>query len=247
MFDRAQRLIVLSHRLKDELVARGVPAPRIALIPPGVPAAPANDPDLDLRQQWGWADKHIIGVFGFIAPAKGHHLALEALTHLPEDYVLLIAGGIRRDEDAPTLHALQLYIAQHNLQARVRITHYLPTDSVPAYLRSCDVLVYPATRVDYSYSIVIGLSYQNIPIIASSTGGHRELADHCPGILLFENGNGRDLAQRIQSVILDSTHRAGLLENIRDYARHHTWAAVASATREVYLQAREEWAQRPPQ
>ena len=38
-------------------------------------------------------DRKYIGIFGFLAENKGHHIAVEAMRFLPKDYTLLIFGG----------------------------------------------------------------------------------------------------------------------------------------------------------
>ena len=241
MFEVASHITVLSSRLKDELVARGLPANRITVIPPGVPPLPPAGGGQALRTQWGWSHKCVVGLFGFITPAKGHALALEALVQLPDDYVLLIAGGARRKSDHATLDALRQRIIDLNLQPRVRITGYLEAEAVSAHLNACNLLVYPYTRVDYSYSVIVGLAHQTAPVILSDVSGHRELAEQCQGVLLFQNGDATDLARQIQSVMGDANYRASLLQHITSFVRANAWSRVAEKTREVYAQVLEQW------
>src|SRR5205823_401858 len=56
-FDRAQRIIVLSRRLKAHLVARGVRPEKIVVIPAGVPRVPEAAGGERLRARWGWEDR----------------------------------------------------------------------------------------------------------------------------------------------------------------------------------------------
>ncbi len=245
-FDRADQIIVLSARLKDHLLARGVATGKIHVIPAGVPSVPVAQGGGALRAMWGWQDQVILGMFGYITPAKGHLLMLEALAQLPERYVLLIAGGLRRDADRSVLSDLENRVQQLHLQNRVRITGYLPEADVPQHIDACTVLIYPATHVDSSYSLITGLAYQHAPLIASDVFGHREVAERQAGIVLFRSGDAADLARTIQATIIDRDHYSTLLAASRQYARTYAWSVIAEQTRKVYEQAQEAHAPRRP-
>jgi glycosyltransferase involved in cell wall biosynthesis len=241
-FDRADQIIVLSARLQDHLLARGVAAEKIHIIPAGVPMVPTPQGGDALRAAWGWQTKDVLGMFGYITPAKGHLLMLNALAQLPERYVLLIAGGLRREGDRSALAALERRIQELNLQSRVRITGYLAEADVPRHIDACTILIYPATHVDSSYSLIMGLAYRHAPLIASDVFGHREVAERQAGIALFRSGDAADLAHVVQSVATDTGRRSAALEDARRYARDYAWPVIARQTREIYVRAQETYA-----
>jgi len=236
-FDVARQIIVLDTHLKDQLIVRGIRSEKINVIPPGVPRVPRAMGGERLRAEWGWSDKRIIGQFGFITPAKGHALALDVVAHLPDDHVLLVAGGLRREADRGALDAVRQRIARLNLEDRVRITGYLNAVDVPAHIHACDVLIYPYTHVDSSYSVMTGLAYQTVPVIISDVSAHRELAERRAGVELFRSGDPADLRRAIQSVLNDEERRAAMRRDTLRFAQEYSWQAIARKTREVYLRA----------
>ena len=128
----------------------------------------------------------------------------------------------------------------------MRITGFLEDADVPAHIAACDLLVYPATHADSSYSLVTGLAYGCAPIVASDVYGHREVAERKAGIALFRQraiagsvgrGSAPAAGQRPSSA-------AALLAEARAYAAATTWTAVAAQTRQVYLQAQQDWQQK---
>lgn len=244
VFAHADRIIVLSARLKEHLVARGLAADKIHLIPAGVPAVPTATGGAALRARWGWQDKHILGIFGYITPAKGHRLAVAALAQLPKDVVLLVAGGVRRSRDQVVLDDLQRDIAAAGLQDRVRITGFVEEGDVPAHIAACDLLLYPATHADSSYSLVTGLAYGCAPVVASDVYGHREVAERKAGIALFPSGDAAALARCSEELLGSPERRVALLAEAAAYAADNTWSAVAERTRQVYLQAQKDWQQK---
>jgi glycosyltransferase involved in cell wall biosynthesis len=240
-FDIAQQIIVLSQRLKDHLVARGVRDEKIHVIPAGIPSIQPASGGEEVRVEHAWQAprKKVIGIFGYITPAKGHLIALDALAQLADDYVLLIGGGLRREADRPALDALNRRIDELHLQSRVAVTGYLQDADIPRHIDACDVLVYPATHVDSSYSVVEGLAYQHAPVIVSDVYGHRELAERHAGVEMFQSGNATALVQAIQRVTSQADLRARLMHEAQQYGRDFSWASIAQQTREVYALALE--------
>ncbi len=236
VFDRAQQVIVLSARLKAHLVARGVSADKIHIIPAGAPdVQPASlEAARALRKAWGWEDAHVVCLFGYIAPPKGHMLALQALVDLPDDYVLLIAGGVRLESQRWYLDALRRRIEQLGLGARVRITGYLSEGDVARHIAASDLLIYPNTHADFSYSVVTGLAYRTTPALASDVDAHREIAGYCDGLALFRSGDAGHLAHEIRRIINDPAQRRRMLEAAERFVRDYTWSEIAKRTREVY-------------
>lgn len=236
-FDIAQQIIVLNEVRKDQLIARGIRPEKISVIPPGVPdvlPAVGGEP---LRAQWGWRDKCIIGVFGFITPAKGHTVALDALARLPDEYTLLIAGGLRREADRDILDVIQQRIIQLDLSQRVRITGFLDEADIPVHISACDILVYPYTHADFSTSVVLGMAYQSAPVIVSDVATHRELAERCRAVALFRSADPVDLARTIQDIMYDEAHCLSLLRGAKQFAQENSWLVVARKTRDVYVRA----------
>ncbi len=244
VFAHADRIIVLSARLKEHLVARGLAADKIHVIPAGVPTVPPPVGGAALRAAWGWQERRVLGIFGYITPAKGHRLAVAALAQLPPDVVLLVAGGVRRAGDQAALDDLQRDIAAAGLGDRVRVTGFLAEGDVPSHIAACDLLLYPATHADSSYSLVTGLAYGCAPLVASDVYGHREVAERGGGIALFPSGDAEALARCVRALLESAERRRILLAEAAAYAAANTWAGVALQTRQVYVQAQGDWQQK---
>ena len=236
-FDIANQIIVLSGRLKDHLTSRGIDAGKIHVIPAGAPVVPPATGGAVIRDRHGWAGKRVIGQFGYIAPAKGHRIMLEALARLPEDYVLLIAGGPRIEAHRTYQNEIEAQISAMGIGNRVRITGFLPTAEVARHIDACDVLVYPYTHADFSYSVATGLAYNHAPVVASDVYVHREIATYCPGLTLFRSGDPAALVTALRQAAMNNQVRNQAFNGMARYIREYTWAAMAEKTRDVYVAA----------
>ncbi len=155
--------------------------------------------------------------------------------------MLLVAGGVRRAGDKVALDELQAAAAAGGLGHRVRITGFLADGEIPAHLGACDLLLYPATHADSSYSLVTGLAYGCAPVVASDIFGHREVAERGAGIALFPSGDAAALAALVQELLGSAARRSALLREAAAYAAGHTWSAIAAQTRQVYVFAWRDW------
>jgi glycosyltransferase involved in cell wall biosynthesis len=234
IFEQAAHVIVLTTRLKEQLLRRGIGADKISVIPAGVRKPPAITGGDQIRAKYGWQDKRIIGQFGFIAPPKGHTLTLEALARLPEDRVLLIAGGLRLAEHQPFLDDLNARIRKLGLENRVRITGFLEESDVAAHVGACDALAFPYTHADFSQSVADALAFAHAPVVASDIPGHREIAGYCPALRLFASGDAQALADALARAVNDLSRIADDRAVMRQYAVEYSWNSIARRTRDVY-------------
>lgn len=132
----------------------------------------------------------VIGCTANFRPNKGVHLLIEALRHLPEDTPshLLLIGKM----DHPLLRAS---IDASPLRQRIHLAGF--RSDAPALMAACDVTVLPTLRREsFSRSVVESMAY-GIPPIVSAVGGNPELVEDGVSGLVFQQGNARDLAEKI--------------------------------------------------
>ena len=234
IFENADHVIVLTSRLKNQLLRRGLQDAKISVIPAGVRAPTVSGDGRVIRAKYGWEGKRVVGQFGFIAPPKGHALTLEALTRLPEDTVLLIGGGVRLTEHQRFIDDLKVLITRLGLEARVRITGFLDDKDVASHVAACDALAYPYTHADFSQSVADALASAHCPVVASDIASHREIAGYCPALRLFPSGSAAKLAEALSSALGDDGFPASERTAMLEYARNYSWESIARRTREVY-------------
>ncbi|MEJ5944702.1 glycosyltransferase family 4 protein [Pseudokineococcus basanitobsidens] len=121
----APPVIAIPNLLRDEDAAAGPPRRE------GQPEEPAGR--RTSRKDDG---RVVVLAVGRLVPVKNHELLLTALTRLPEDWVLDVAG------DGPLREALSVRCERLGLGSRVRFLGHVP-DMKPLY-DSCDVVALPS-------------------------------------------------------------------------------------------------------
>ncbi|GIH73681.1 glycosyltransferase [Planobispora longispora] len=222
---RAQAVVATCADEVNELLAMGVPAERVAVVPCGVdlthfrpegPAAPR-----------GW--RHRVLSIGRMVPRKGVGTLVEAVRHLP-DTELLIAGGTPDDEEARRLAGLA---AAHGIAERVKLLGSVDRADVPALMRSADVVVSVPWYEPFGIVPLEAMAC-GIPVVASAVGGHLDTVAGCG--TLVPPRRPRALARVLRDLLARPETRAAMGEAGERRARsRYGWPRVAERTEAVYL------------
>lgn len=231
---RLQRLLVHTEEDRRKLLSSGVPSDRIVVVRHGVPMAPEMPPREGARTKNGLQEKFVITLFGFLSQRKGHLFALQALGKLPEDVVLIFAGGQHPDDHTDYVPSVQQAIQSYNVAEKVRITGYLPSSDVADMLSATDLIIAPFSEVSGSGSLALAFATGR-PILASDIPPHREILEDTPGaMLLYPAGNTGAFVETIRRLREDNATREMLAAGAKGYAEKHSYARMAEETVVVY-------------
>lgn len=118
----------------------------------------------EIRQQY--PDKKILFNIGRLVSYKGYQYLIEAMVHLPQEYVLLIGGK------GPLKQELQELIDRLGLQERVKLVGFISDTLKPAYFGACDVFCLSSTLKTEAYAIVqVEAMSLGRPIVATEIPG----------------------------------------------------------------------------
>lgn len=220
----AQRLIVHTESGRQTLIARGLPAERIRVIPHGALSLPVPLPTPTTRDpRW------TVVMFGEIKPYKGLDLLIEAVHQMPAasraQLRVIVAGRPMMD-----LAPLQARIGELGLAAQIEIRPQRQSEAAMAALfEAADCFVFPYRQVDASgvYFLVKGLGRW---LIASRVGVFAEdLVEGEQGVLL-ESGDVAALAGALAAAV--AQRPCGRAERPSE-----AWADIGRMTRSLYADA----------
>jgi glycosyltransferase involved in cell wall biosynthesis len=233
----ADLVVTLGEAMRAEIVARGVPADNVIIVPNGVSEEflrPLPD-GAALRASLGIApDEQVVGLVSTLVAHEGIGTLLDAVKVLNDRGVkarALIVG------DGPERTALERHAAALGLNAI--FTGRVPSARVRDYHAVLDVFVVPRTP-DRVCQLVTPLKpveamASGLPVVVSSVNALREIvADRETGMLappLDPDG----LADCLQQLLSSPDLRAKLGASAREWvARDRTWAHNAVRYREAY-------------
>lgn len=204
---QADHVFTICEGLRADIVARGIPATKVTVIPNAVDIESfqlANPPDADLQEQWGLTGKTVIGFIGSFYAYEGLDLLLDSLPALiqqqPDVRVLLVGGGPQ--ETNLRQQAQRLGLGDH-----VVFTGRVPHKDVNRYYDLINVLAYPRHPMRLTELVTplkpLEAMAQGQLFVASDVGGHRELIDHGNTGILFKAGDSAALTTALLGLLND--------------------------------------------
>ena len=236
---RAGAITTICEGLRADIVARGIPAEKVTVIPNAVDLnefATGGIPDRGLKQQLGLDGALVLGFIGSFYAYEGLDLLLRALPLLRAQEervrVLLVGGG-------PQESRLKGLAGELGIADAVSFVGRVPHQDVPRYYDLMDVMVYPRHSMRLTELVTplkpLEAMAQGRLLVASDVGGHRELIRPGDTGILFKAGDAAALAQ----AVLDLARHPGRWASLKSAARsfvekERNWAVSVARYRSVY-------------
>jgi glycosyltransferase involved in cell wall biosynthesis len=232
-------VVTLGEAMRDEIVARGVPAEKVLIVPNAVSEEYLQPlPDTTaLRAELGLgADEHVVGVVSSLVPHEGIGTLLEAAQLLRGRGLpvrALIVG------DGPERAALQRQAAGLGLGRAAIFTGRVPTAKVREFHALLDVFVVPRTR-DRVCQLVTPLKpveamASGLCVVASDVKALAEIIKPEVTGTLTTPQDPVALADSLELLVSSPDMRRKLGDNARAWvARDRTWTHNAARYRDAY-------------
>lgn len=234
LLDQFDALIVHGETTRDAMIAQGVAADRLHIVPhPPMELAQAMPADLAAMPE---AQIPRILFFGTIRPYKGFDLLIDACVSLwqaGQEFELAVAGKPFMDI-APLLNRVH----EAGFGDRLILDlGFLTEQRLDAHLQKSDIIAFPYRHIDSSGAFLSALHYGKA-MVASRVGMFEALDERAVQLCAAEDAVA--LAEALRGLVDDKARRATLGAGARAMrAAMGNWDSAAAATLAVYHQARE--------
>ena len=241
VFQQSDAVTTICDGLKNDIIARGVPAEKITVIPNAVDIGRFTmdvKPDPEKMAELDLEGKTVLGFIGSFYAYEGLVHLVRAMPNIlksaPDTRLLLVGGGPQEQE-------ILEWVDRLNLHGVVKQTGRVPHDEVTDYYNLVDIFVYPRLNMRLTDLVTplkpLEAMAQGKLVLASDVGGHRELIrDHHNG-RLFSAGSIESLSAAVVDMMEHRDKWARLKINGRKYVEEErSWPASVSNYRKVYRQ-----------
>ena len=237
--EAADRVIAVSRQMREDILTHFRVAPeRVVVIHNGI------DPDRFRRTEArevlarrGVREPYVLFV-GRITDQKGIFHLLEAAPSLPADVQVVLCASA---PDTPEIEArLRRALPEHpNV---VWIGEMIPVDEVVQLYSHAAVFVCPSVYEPFGLINLEAMACET-PVVASGVGGILEVVEDGKTGLLIEPGRPDAIAGAIRTLLADPARGRAMGRAGRERVEaHFSWTSVAARTREVYQEARADFA-----
>ena len=226
-FRHAGTVVAVSHKIREELEALGVPRRRIRVLTNGVDSDEFHPGEPD-RSALGLPEDVPLAFFAgdIRTPRKNLDTVLEALAEVP-DLHLAVAGGTERSPYPAMAERLGLSGRVHFLGFR---------RDMPALMRASDLFVFPS-RYEACTLVLLEALASGIPAISARTAGGAEIMNEDCGFVLDDPNDAEALAEKMRLLTADADLRARMGQAARALAEEHTWQDMARRYVQLFEEA----------
>ncbi len=233
------RYLCISEGVRQAMLASGVPADRMRLVPSGVDIsevrASGAEPAPDLRELAELpADAEVLGTVASLAPHKNHALLLEAARDVvaarPRAHFVWLGEGECRP-------ALERRRAELQLESRVHLLGFRP--EARALMRQFDVFVL-SSYLEGLCTSLLDAQVLGVPIVATAVGGVPEVVRDGVNGRLVQGLLPAPLAHALVEALARPDLRAAWVERARGTVEAFGIAHTAERTLAAYREVLEE-------
>jgi glycosyltransferase involved in cell wall biosynthesis len=237
---KASAIAVICEGLRTELENRGIPREKIWVVPNAIPETmlemPSKDDIMARFDALGLDSTPVIGYFGSFFRWEGVEQLIAALPAILDEIPgvrLLLAGGGRQEA------TLKKLIVELNLERVVIFAGRVPSSEIRLLYGIADLMVYPRLSNRLTEMVTplkpLEAMAQQVAVVASDIGGHRELINDAKTGFLYSAGDQNALASRIVEVLRESEAAKEVAASGRRFVeKERRWASVAEKYVELY-------------
>jgi glycosyltransferase involved in cell wall biosynthesis len=224
----ADALIAVSAAARDDICATlGLDPERFVVVPHGIGevprAAPAPEAAVRERLRLG-ADRFVLCVAA-LRPHKNQELLVRALTHLPADVTVVLAG--RQEPYAERVSAIA---AELGVDSRLRLTGFLGDDELERLWTLAGCAAFPTRAEGFGLPVLEAMA-RGVPVACSDIPVLHEVGGDVPSY--FDPLDPAAAAKAIEAAFADGDRAWRGIERARGFS----WRDAARGTMEAYERA----------
>ena len=226
---KANRVIAVSHSLKEEILRLGISENKLAVIPNGIDIDKFYTvPKEQARSKLSLPlNKKIILSVGQLTLNKGFDLLIKGLKILSDEsfaknlQLVIVGEGATRKELENLIFSLQL-------NEHVWLVGVVPHKELYLWYSAADLFCLASKKEGWP-NVLLEAMACGTPVVGTPAGGIPEIIS-TNGVGLLTGRSERDIARTISVALKKQWNRDGIVQ----YARQHTWDKVALSVYEVF-------------
>ena len=219
---RADAIIAVADALKDNLVALGAPAEKIAVLRNGVDLEMFHPGGREAQRRAMGLEGPVIASVGHLIERKGHDLVIDALQDI-KDATLLIAG------DGPERAKLEKRAARNGVDDRVRFMGNVDHEELRSLYAAADVLALASSREGWP-NVLLEAMACGTPCVATDAGGSREVVAAAQAGRIVGERSAPAIAAAVKDILASPPAR----NSTRAYAERYSWDETADRMAEIF-------------
>ncbi len=236
LYRQSRAIVIVAESTRPYLLARGIPAEKIVLIPNGLDdrfiESPTDSPET-IRERLGLKDKFVVSYIGTLGMSHALETMIEAATAMRDDagiHFLLIGEGAEK--------AQLMAMAAERQPGNITFLPEQPRESLPGFYRASDLGIVSLKNLPVFTKVLPSKLFElmgaGCPIVCSVAGEAAQLVDRSGAGICIAPENEAALREAINTMRNDPTRRREMARAGREFVRAHYARSVLA---DRYLEA----------
>jgi glycosyltransferase involved in cell wall biosynthesis len=165
-----------------------------------------------------------------ITQRKGIKFLIEAVAKLSEKYPNVSLKIIGEGDEKKNL---ENFVMENKMEKFVKFLGLMPHNQLPKEYSNANVFVLPSLNEGMSNTMLEALA-SGLPIIATDTGGTKELLNDGENGFIIKMKNSADIVEKIEELLKNKELGQKMALESRKMAENFSWEKVASQYAEMY-------------
>lgn len=153
VYGKADHLLVVTDGARENLIAKGVPANKVTVMPHWVDEELFQRSEEGVRErvrrEYAWGDRFVVLFAGNLGLVQGLDTVVQAMSQVGQTGILLVFIG--EGADKSRLHSM---VESRQLNGRVQFIERQPMANMPAFLAAADALLVHLRRSELSRYVI---------------------------------------------------------------------------------------------
>ncbi len=234
----ADRVVVITHLLKDYLVSKGIKPEKIFIVPNAVDTQlfVPSQPNMEVKKKFNLKGRIVVSFIGSLTDYEGIDLLIEAVSRLLDNGLLLTLLIVGKGYSEKGLHRHPSYLKHKKY---IQFTGSVPFKAVRDYYSVSDILAFPrkpytVCRLVPPLKILEGMAMAK-PMVVSDLPPITEMVKPGHTCLLVPSGDIDSLTEAIRTLAKSDSLRKGLGKAGMDLVlKERSWNKIARLYLDVY-------------
>jgi glycosyltransferase involved in cell wall biosynthesis len=231
LLKKVDRIIAVSADLKEDIAKYGLDREKIVVIHNGVDTDFYKPSEPTFRNKYDNDFENLLLFVGRIVKQKGLHLLIDAMPEIlrehPRTGLLIVGKGKMRQY-------LERKIKRMGLEKNIVFPGFIDDSLMPQLYSSADIFVLPSLWETFGFVLVEAASC-GVPLCASNAGGIPEVVKEGENGCIFEMGNVKDTAEKLNTMLDDGKLRRDMGRKGRETAlKKFDWDLITAKTSDFY-------------
>ncbi len=200
----------ISKTTQESLLQAGVPIEKAEIHPRGIPIEMFPPK----KQMGSVHDPVQILYVGRVHPEKGLATLIQAVSaaekEIKKEFTLTIVGT------GAEAYLLDLRKQASDLGVKTNFTGFIPYNDLSQIYMAHDIFIFPSIIAEGQGATYLEAMSSGLPVIATTSGGQKEILENEENALLFPAGDASALTKKIVQLVEDSRLRKKIAENGRN-------------------------------